>query len=513
MNNYTYNRANIKQAIEHLSGGEAPAPSFVIDNPNIFSTKDGKLHVGKKLVVAQEDGPSLLRALLYERDPKGKWPFGRDSLHHSVLQAFVGVSRRKIMTFLRKQGVLQDVRHLPNEVKRGKWKVFDLGSVQIDLVHARKVDQVSADWFGSGEDRFWLTAVEQGTSFFQARFILSKSPKHVAPALKQILDVMGKHFEVKRIFADAGKEFLGEVKELLEERKIRFTTGSRGSSIENANATFQRYFYVIARMRRGSLLDSTKQAEATMNNLYNRRIHMTPNQGVKLAKELGQRAFLKQKRKLRRTVAIVPRYKVGQRVRPLEMRRKDAGIGYKSYKGKAWQRKIETIESIKKNPIRYVLSSGDLLALDEDPLDKLSQSLVQERAIPEADESYYGKHDQAWEPEMPIDPEDIQVKPIDPEDIPVKRVPIDPEDIPVKRVPKAKPKEKSKYKPKKKPEELSEEALRREIEEIERRLRRDKRRERKRSRRERRRQAAKRPKRRRKAVDYRAVERRYDDDF
>jgi hypothetical protein len=267
---------------------------------------------------------------------------------------------------------------------------------------------VSAEWFGSGEDRYWLTAIEQGTSFFQARFILSKSPVHVAPALKQILDVMGKHFKVKRIFADAGKEFLGKTKELLEERNIKFTAGKRGASIENANATFQRYFYVITRMKRGSLLDATKQAEAHMNNIYNRRIHMTPNQAVKLAKQMGERGFLKKKRRFRRTVDVVPRYKVGQRVRPMAIRRKDKGLGYKSYKGKAWERKVETVTGIKQNPLRYVLSSGrveaefDLLALDEDPMDKLSESLVAERKIPEADESYFGKHQQAWEPDMPV---------------------------------------------------------------------------------------------------------------
>ena len=141
--------------------------------------------------------------------------------------------------------------------------------MQIDLVHARRADQVSEDWFGSGEDRYWLTAVEQGTGFFQARFILSKSPVHVAPALAQILDVMGKHFKVRRIFADAGKEFMGDTAKLLQKRNIKFSTGKRGASIENANATFQRYFYVVARMKRGSLLDATKQATAHMNNIYN----------------------------------------------------------------------------------------------------------------------------------------------------------------------------------------------------------------------------------------------------
>ena len=335
MNRYTYTRQNIKQAINHLRGKGA-APSFIQDNPGSFREKKKKLYVKDKLVVAEEDVESLLRTLLYERDPEGKYGLGRDTLHHAVMQAFVGVSRRKILTFLRKQGLLQDVRHLPQEKIRGKWKIFDLGSVQIDLVHARRADQVSAEWFGSGEDRYWLTAIEQGTSFFQARFILSKSPLHVAPALKQILDVMGKHFKVKRIFADAGKEFLGKTKELLEERNIKFTAGKRGASIENANATFQRYFYVITRMKRGSLLDATKQAEAHMNNIYNRRIHMTPNQAVKLAKQMGERGFLKKKRRFRRTVDVVPRYKVGQRVRPMAIRRKDKGLGYKSYKGKAW---------------------------------------------------------------------------------------------------------------------------------------------------------------------------------
>ena len=205
MNKYTFTRQNIKQAIGHLRG-KGPAPSFVQDNPGSFRTAKGKLYVKDKLVVAEEDVDSLLRTLLYERDPEGKFGMGRDTLHHAVMKAFVGVSRRKIMTFLRKQPLLQDVRHLPQEKERGKWKIFDLGSVQIDLVHARRVDQVSEDWFGSGEDRYWLTAIEQGTSFFQARFILSKSPDHVAPALAEILDVMGKKFKVRRIFADAGKE-------------------------------------------------------------------------------------------------------------------------------------------------------------------------------------------------------------------------------------------------------------------------------------------------------------------
>ena len=109
MNNYTYTRANIKQAVNHLRG-KGPAPSFVEDNPGSFRTAKGKLYVKEKLVVTQEDVNSLLRTLLYERDPEGKYGFGRDTLHHAVLQAFVGVSRRKILAFLRKQGLLQDVR-------------------------------------------------------------------------------------------------------------------------------------------------------------------------------------------------------------------------------------------------------------------------------------------------------------------------------------------------------------------------------------------------------------------
>ena len=53
--------------------------------------------------------------------------------------------------------------------------------------------------------------------------LLHATAVHVAPALAEILDVMGKKFKVRRIFADAGKEFMGKTKKLLEDRNVKFT--------------------------------------------------------------------------------------------------------------------------------------------------------------------------------------------------------------------------------------------------------------------------------------------------
>ena len=102
MNRYTFTQDNVKQAIQYLKSQEGDPPSFISDNPDSFTTLDSQLLYKSKIVVPVELRAELLRKIMY-KDPGG--PMGRDSLYYFVSPNFVGITRRFILEFLKKQKI------------------------------------------------------------------------------------------------------------------------------------------------------------------------------------------------------------------------------------------------------------------------------------------------------------------------------------------------------------------------------------------------------------------------
>ena len=81
--------------------------------------------------------------------------------------------------------------------------------------------------------------------------------------------------------ADHGREFFSHVKKLLVSRNVKLKQVPRGSRIEKYNQDFQRTFYRLVRLNRGSFSQIQEQAEEITNNLKSKYTKLSPADAVK----------------------------------------------------------------------------------------------------------------------------------------------------------------------------------------------------------------------------------------
>jgi hypothetical protein len=93
------------------------------------------------------------------------------------------------------------------------------------------------------------------------------------------LSLFGK--KVKVLSSDAGREFFAETKKMLVKRGIKQKTVARGSKVEQYNQTFQRNFYRLLRLKRGSFNEIEQQAEEITNNTKSKFTKLSPKDAVK----------------------------------------------------------------------------------------------------------------------------------------------------------------------------------------------------------------------------------------
>ena len=334
-------------------------------NSNVLYAKGGDVW---KLVVPEEDVEKFLRHSL--TDPKSKMPLGRDSAYHHVQKGTIGISRRALYKFLEKQGVLQITKNIPNEQQKSGIKLSKRGYLEMDLIEGKGADLYK--YFGASGDWYWLAVCDVLTGYGLVATILRKKPEVVAPALRELIEELegDMHAKVKTIAADHGREFYTDVRALLKRRRIAQKQVPRGSRVEKFNQDFQRNFYRLMRLGRGTFGELEDQARDLTNNTRNKHTRKTPKEALDMPdaelavlynagrEEKGKKAYKGQR---------LP--KVGDKCRVLIKQRKNMrpmiNLGkhwnrlYKSYHGIHFTKAVYKIASkTKQDPPRYYVNGS-----------------------------------------------------------------------------------------------------------------------------------------------------------
>ena len=318
-----------------------------------------------KLVVPHEEIETYLRRSLL--DPKSTMPLGRDSAYYHVQKETIGISRRALYKFLEKQGVLQLTKNIPNERQKGGIKLFKRGYCEMDLIEGK-----GRDLPGPRGNWYWLALVDVLTGYGLVVTILSKKPKVVAPALRElIVELEGDmHAKVKTIAADHGREFYTDVRALTKRRHIAQKQVPRGSRVEKFNQDFQRNFYRLMRLGRGTFGELEDQARDLTNNTRNKHTRKTPKEALDMPDaELAPLYNAGREEKGNKPYKGQRLPKVGDKCRVLIKARKNMrpmiNLGkhwnrlYKSYHGIHFTKAVYKIASkTKQDPPRYYVNGS-----------------------------------------------------------------------------------------------------------------------------------------------------------
>ena len=317
-----------------------------------------------KLVVPEAQIESYLRKSLL--DPSSTMPLGRDSAYHHVQRETVGISRRALYAFLEKQNVLQVTKNIPVERPKGGIKLQKRGYCEMDLIEGKGRDLYK--YFGARGDWYWLAIVDVLTGYGQVTTLHSKKPSEVAPALRELIDIL--EYDMKQkvhtIAADHGREFYTDVRKLLKRRHIKQTQVPRGSRVEKFNQDFQRNFYRLLRLRRGTFSSLEDQALEITNNTRNKNTKKTPKEALGIPDEELRVPYNATREQAKPYKGREP--KQGDKCRYLVKLRKnmrpmlkigDVSRLYKSYHGRHFTKQVYTITALSKSkPQRYYVNGS-----------------------------------------------------------------------------------------------------------------------------------------------------------
>jgi len=325
-----------------------------------------------KLVVPHEEIEPYLRQSLL--DPESTMPLGRDSAYHHVQKSVIGISRRALYKFLEKQGVLQVTKNIPNERKKGGIVLLKRGYAEMDLIEGRGRDLYNH--LGARGDWYWLAIVDVLTGYGQVQMIRKKLPKIVAPALRELLDNMERDMgaKVHTIAADHGREFYTDVRALLKRRNITQKQVPRASRVEKFNQDFQRNFYRLMRLRRGTFGSLEDQALDVTNNTKSKFTKKTPKEALTTPDEVLEKGY-NAGREEQKDYKAQRLPKVGDKCRHLIKLRKNIRpmlkLGkhwnrlYKSYHGVHYSKQVYTIKAQTKQKVPRYYVNGKWYDRDE----------------------------------------------------------------------------------------------------------------------------------------------------
>ena len=190
---------------------------------------------------------SQIVPLLTELYAQPSWKSGRDRLYHRIGQQCLGISRRDVMDFLKRQETWQLHQTIHKPPTRQTVSVNrPLDHWQIDLI-----DFTAQTTFNNGH-RFILTVIDGFTKYAWAKPIKTKHASSVAEAMRNVFDDHVLHNRLPKIIqSDNGGEFKDEVSRLLAERGIKqifsepFKPTTQGL-IERFNGTLKRARHLSA---------------------------------------------------------------------------------------------------------------------------------------------------------------------------------------------------------------------------------------------------------------------------
>lgn len=311
----------------------------------------------KRLVHDKATGDYLREALLSSRSDV---PLSRDSGYHILQKRTVGISRRNVAAFMKKQTVLQ-ITHDRNPIlKQPGRPVEGRGNLELDLVEAKGRD-IGKFVHHPVKDFYFITLIDRLTGWLEVQRTLRKDVKSVAPKLKQMLKRMAKVLkaEVKYIRSDSGSEFKSDTQAVFKELGIRHKFVKSGNRIEQANKSFQKIWYRLLRLGRGDINELDHQAQAIFNNTKSTVTGYTPLEALDVPDPTLATAF-NANRKRRN----VPKYRaelieVGDKVRYLieaVSGKYGKEFAYKSYRGKHWSADVFPVVKFNKHTEQYYVA-------------------------------------------------------------------------------------------------------------------------------------------------------------
>ena len=387
MDRFKITDAAIKQAIEYIKTEKGKPPRWVSKYKDDISLKGNKLYYKEREVISKERVDDVLRTELYKKN--GDIPAGRDSAFHICKQRYVGISRRALMEFIRKQKPLGEVKSALNKPKVAGGERLKNYVFETDLIFLKKNDLETANKKFEKDDiddlTYFLSTVEKVTGLCRFEYVTSKLASVVTPKVIKQCEEMAKKLKTTiskcDIRMDRGGEF--KITELAKHFKKAEHVNS-GVAVENKNAQFQKCFFQVLRQRKATTIrDAMQQSEKLLNNTYNRIHHKTSNELVERADEKENILEYNRKRKTFQAGDKRAPFVVGQHVRIL-VKSKKPGIDYKRYKNKTYSKQVYVIEKTTKKsiPVKYRVNKTWMLQSDllkSAPRDKQSVELVEER--------------------------------------------------------------------------------------------------------------------------------------
>jgi len=393
MNRFKFEAAGVRKVIDHLRQGAKitaadiglPKWAQKLKKPAVRKLAHGRhaLFEGEKQVVAVDEVEDVLRELMLSSE--SDVPLSRDSGHYVLQKRYLGISRRALMGFLAKQTDLQLTQSRIQEAGRKGTEVHHKGTVEADLIEGKKKD---VRGLGKGYDWYWLTVIDRLTGLLDVEHLRRKTAKAgnalVPPAMERILDRMEAALgtPIKRMYTDAGSEFKARTQTLLDERGIKHIIVARGSRVEKANATFQRIFYRLYRLKRGTFGQLTQQALTMFNNTRTTHGH-TPTEALNIDERTLATPY--NQRRQKPAIAKGPgtrKLRIGDPVRYLLKPRHKVTF-YKSYRGSHYSLDTTPIAALSKEvPTRYHLGGIGWKHRDEllyAPTDPITEELLRNK--------------------------------------------------------------------------------------------------------------------------------------
>ena len=310
--------------------------------------------VFKRIVHEGEIDGYLRDAMLL---PGSTVPLARDTGYHIVQTRTLGISRRAVAAFTKKQEVVQLTHQLLPRMQIAGRPLEGRGYLELDLVEAKGSD--IGKWVHHAVRNFYFVVmIDRLTGWIEVERSTKKEAKKIAPIVRKMIGNFAKALgtRVKYIRSDAGSEFKAETQEVFKELKVRSKFVKSGNRVENANRIYQRIWYRLMRLGRGDLGELTSQAVGIFNNTKSSINGYTPLEALKVPDAELKKKF--NESKARRPVAnykaetIVKGDKVRFLLEKVVGKHKE-GLAYKSYRGKHWSPEVHTVVNINTTTGKY----------------------------------------------------------------------------------------------------------------------------------------------------------------
>ena len=334
------NQKDVDNVISFLSGKnkEASLPSWAKAFKTHLSLEKGKLKLGDRIVVSNQERETLMRRLIYDKD--SDVPPSRDAGYYLIKKRYANISRRQWLAFLKAQRVIRLTDNAPRKTKRGGKKLSRTGEIECDLFFISRGDLPKRLKKGTATLYAVFVAVDRLTSLCYTQLTGDKEQASVTPAINNAIAFFKKRLAIpanKQIwYMDAGNEFSPKV---FSSKGIERHVVTAGSKVEKKNSDIQRQFHRLKNAERmTSIEDGLRQSTDLVNNSYNRVLKMTANEASeKYGNKTEAKKLMEEYNKHREKADEDRRkpLKVGDMVR-IVMKSTKNNPFYKAYRGKQY---------------------------------------------------------------------------------------------------------------------------------------------------------------------------------